>query len=680
MRVRAGLFCLMFMCFAGIAAAQPANGPKKTVVKTIPPAGIDIPARTRSELNRKRVDLDRKIATVARRNQKELVELLPDVEIFSRAVELAISGNTFFKDDEFKVADQLLNLGLERIGELMKGTHSWTQQSGLVVRGYRSRLDDTVQPYGLVIGPKVKIGGEKPVRCDIWFRGRSEKGPELQFIHDRLSKEGEYKLEEGIMLHPLGRYCNANRFAGEVDVFEALEHAKKYYPIDADRISVRGFSMGGASCWGFTVHYPSLWFASNPGAGFSETKRFLHFDMNPDQLPPWYQQKLWNLYDAEAVAGNLADVPTVAYSGEVDGQKMAADIMVAAAAEHELELIHIIGPMTGHKIHPESKAIIEAKMNEFAKLGRVHTPAQIRFATFTLKYNRCAWLVINGLGEHWQQAHVDADLTGPESARTGVMLKTENVTDLSLEFATGENPFAGQQTVNVVIDGQTVPGLSPAGNGAFVHRFRKEKDHWQLADSVPPAAGLVKRHNLQGPIDDALMDSFLFVKPTSPYLNAAVGKWVNSEFDRAVREWERQMRGTARIKKDTELTEEDIRDQNLILWGCPKSNQVIKKIADRLPIHWDTDQFTVGERKFDPGQQALIMIYPNPLNPDRYVVINSSLTYREFDYENNARQTPKLPDWAIVDFSEPPSDKAPGKIVAADFFDEQWKLKPPHQN
>jgi hypothetical protein len=481
------------------------------------------------------------------------------------------------------------------------------------------------------------------------------------------------------MLHPMGRYCNANRFAGEVDVFEALQHARKYYPIDADRISVRGFSMGGASCWGFTVHYPSLWFASNPGAGFSETKRFLRFDMNPDQLPPWYQQKLWNLYDAEAVAGNLADVPTVAYSGEVDGQKMAADIMVAAAAKHELELIHIIGPKTGHKIHPESKVIIEAKMDEFAKTGRVHTPSQVRFATFSLKYNRCAWLVINALGEHWEEAHVDADLTGSEGSRTGITLKTHNVTDFSLDFAAGDNPFAGQQGANVVVDGQSIPGLKSAADGSFVHRFQKDGNNWRIADNTPISAGLAKRHNLQGPIDDALMDSFLFVKPTSPFVNAAVGKWVNAEFDRAVREWQRQMRGTARVKKDTEVTQEDIRDNNLILWGCPKSNLFIKQIAEQLPIKWSASELTAGPRKFDPSQQALIMIYPNPLNPDRYLVINSGLTYREFDYENNARQTPKLPDWAIVDFSEPPSNMAPGKIVAADFFDEQWKLKPAHQ-
>jgi hypothetical protein len=41
---------------------------------------------------------------------------------------------------------------------------------------------------------------------------------------------------------------------------------------------------------------------------------------------------------------------------------------------------------------------------------------------------------------------------------------------------------------------------------------------------------------------------------------------------------------------------------------------------------------------------------------------------------NNARQVPKLPDWAIVDLRTPPNSRAPGKIVAADFFNESWEL------
>ena len=68
------------------------------------------------------------------------------------------------------------------------------------------------------------------------------------------------------------------------------------------------------------------------------------------------------------------------------------------------------------------------------------------------------------------------------------------------------------------------------------------------------------------------------------------------------------------------------------------------------------------------------MIYPNPLNPNRYVVLNSGFTFREYDYLNNARQTPKLPDMAMIDISVPPNSRAPGRVAAAGFFDEWWKL------
>jgi S-formylglutathione hydrolase FrmB len=151
-------------------------------------------------------------------------------------------------------------------------------------------------------------------------------------------------------LHPFGRYSNACRFAGEVDVWEALEDVKTKYRVDDERISVRGFSMGGAGVWGFAVHYSDRFFAANPGAGFSETQAFL----NLRQLPAEHEVKLWNLYDAYSSAINLSQLPTVAYSGEIDGQKQAADVMEAALAELGMPLEHIIGPNTGHNIHADS--------------------------------------------------------------------------------------------------------------------------------------------------------------------------------------------------------------------------------------------------------------------------------------------------------------------------------------
>jgi hypothetical protein len=70
------------------------------------------------------------------------------------------------------------------------------------------------------------------------------------------------------------------------------------------------------------------------------------------------------------------------------------------------------------------------------------------------------------------------------------------------------------------------------------------------------------------------------------------------------------------------------------------------------------------------------MIYPNPLNPKKYVVINSGITFREYAQPNNALQIAYLPDYAVVDLTTPPGPRWPGKIAAAGFFGENWQLQP----
>ena len=99
--------------------------------------------------------------------------------------------------------------------------------------------------------------------------------------------------------------------------------------------------------------------------------------------------------------------------------------------------------------------------------------------------------------------------------------------------------------------------------------------------------------------------------------------------------------------------------------------------ADRLVDERgeDVERIVVGDREYPSDKHALIAVYPNPLNPERYVVLNSSFTFRDYAYLNNARQVPKLPDWAVVDVSVPASSRFPGKVVSADFFDEEWKIR-----
>jgi hypothetical protein len=79
--------------------------------------------------------------------------------------------------------------------------------------------------------------------------------------------------------------------------------------------------------------------------------------------------------------------------------------------------------------------------------------------------------------------------------------------------------------------------------------------------------------------------------------------------------------------------------------------------------------------KLDAKKVVPMLIYPNPANPTRYVVINGGLTFREAHDRTNSLQNPKLGDWAFIDVTEPPTDEAPGKVLASGFFNEAWEYE-----
>ena len=225
----------------------------------------------------------------------------------------------------------------------------------------------------------------------------------------------------------------------------------------------------------------------------------------------------------------------------------------------------------------------------------------------------------------------------------------------------------------VSIDGQAVTVPGPMTDRSWNVHFRKSGDNWAAVDS-PIVAGLHKKHDLQGPVDDAFMDSFIFVTPSGTPIAPGIAPWVESEQNRAIAEWRKQFRGDAQVRKDAAITDEDIASSNLVLWGDPGSNAVLSRIADRLPIKWDATSVTVGSETYSAETHVPILIFPNPLNPEKYVVLNSGFTFREFDYLNNARQIPKLPDYAIVDTTTAPGPRYAGKIITAGFFNEDWGL------
>jgi pimeloyl-ACP methyl ester carboxylesterase len=671
---------ICFLCVLG-GARLLADGPADNLaekVRPIPPAGIEVPEEERNDLEDELKKLKSAIDELAQRKDVRIQELLPDVMIYHKAVSDALTYREFFKPQEVGTAKSLLNDGLARAEQLKRGEAPWTTATGLVPRGYISKIDGSVQPYGLVVPESFTPTGPHRWRLDLWFHGRGEVLSEVNFLEDRRKNKGQFTPTDTIVLHPYGRYCNANKLAGEIDSLEAMESVKRRYRIDDDRIAVRGFSMGGAACWQFAVHYTDRWAAAAPGAGFSETPDFLKVFQNETLEPTWYEQKLWHLYDCTDWAANLAQLPTVAYSGEKDRQKQAADMMAAALKAEGIELTHLIGPDTAHAYHPVTKLEVDRRMDSIMALGRDPMPRYVQFTTYTLRYNRMNWVTVDALGEHWEKGSVRA-LINSNPIEAGVYLDVSNVEALTLSVPAGHSAFSiGLPVTILVTEGDqrhdSIQAPKAGSDRSWQVSLHKAGKTWKVGPL--PDERLRKRHGSQGPIDDAFLDSFVFVRPTGKSSHEAIEKWTQSELSHAIVHWRQQFRGKAPVKDDTAITDADIANSNLVLWGDPASNAVLKKIADKLPIRWGETDVVVGNRKFPAEHHAPIAIYPNPLNPNRYVVLNSSFTYREYDYLNNARQVPKLPDWAIVDVRTPPNARFPGKVVDADFFGEHWQLKP----
>ncbi|HUG66721.1 MAG TPA: hypothetical protein VMM76_03150, partial [Pirellulaceae bacterium] len=617
------------------------------IERRLPPPGIEIPLAQRERLAAEVSKLQEELVGIRDIDKSE------DVELFVKAVDFALLHNEFYNAKDIEKADRLLKSAQERLTQLKAGETPWHRQHGLVVRGYRSRIDDSVQPYGLEIPDDIDF--QKRVPLYIWLHGRGDTATDLHFIDQRQTKPGQIQPPGAIVVHPFGRHCVGFKSAGEVDVWEAVADVARKYQIDFDRMVLIGFSMGGAGVWHLGAHYAGH-VAISPGAGFAETARYQN--LTPEKYPPWYEQRLWGQYDVPDYTRNLFNTTVVAYSGELDKQIQAARVMEEAYREHGRELTHIIGPGMGHKYHPDSLKEILAKMDEAVQRGLDRWPTRVALQTQTLQYNRMFWVEAHGLQEHWRDARVDAEIVDDGH----IKVTTKNISALRLI------PAPHMTEVVIEIDGETVQ-IPYSVNGVPAVSLKRD-DKWQLANPREYREGLKKRIGLHGPIDDAFMEPFLVVLSSRKSSNAKVQAWIEFEQQHFIDRWRALMRGELRVKRDVDVTDDDLLKYHLVAWGTPETNRFLNILASPSsgnPIRWTSDVVQVGGRNFAADHHVPVFIYPNG---DKYLVVNSGLTFREGHDRTNSLQNPKLPDWAVIDIRQPPNELTPGKVVAADFFDE----------
>lgn len=589
------------------------------------------------------------------RSNAERDRLKADMGVFSAGVEKALAFDTAFSPTDIRLIERAIERNTERA---VSTTAPWTTKHGKVIRGFISSIDSSTQPYGVII-PK-SYDGTKPMRLDVVLHGSSKPVgmSELKF----LSRFDEGDEEKGsapdvdyIELHPLGRVENCYRWAGETDVFEAIEAVCRNYKIDRDRIVLRGMSMGASGTWHLGLKYPDRFVAIGPYCGYVDTHRFSETPIpgfiKVGPLPP-HQELGLHMLDSVDYAANATMVPEIACIGDKDTFFQAHVIMGQAYAKEGVPFTNLISQGTGHVIDPKTHAEQMRRITEIAEKGINHDPQQLRFVTWTLKYNRCHWLELLSLGRHYERAEFRASVT----ADAIDVSEVRNITRFAihrpvktLRIAGADIPLPPHQTTDALV-------------------FTKTGDSWRSDGSRKEIKLTGKQPGLQGPIDDAFATPFLCVRGTGKPWNATVNIWAAAELKRFEYEWARYMRGPLPVEDDTEVTEADVRDKHLILFGDPGSNSWIAKALPQLPLTWTRDELRLGAEAQSAQDHSPAFITASPLAKNRYLVINSGHTFHEKEFSAfNYLLFPRLGDWAVIKVG------AEEKIIRAGYFDEEWR-------
>ncbi len=354
----------------------------------------------------------------------EVARAKVDAAIALKAITWMLNHNEWTRKTAVREAQNVVKIGLERTARLRDGQQAVPLKPGKHVLAYQSAVDRSLQPYAVSLPEGWKAGDNTRWPLHVVLHGRSDDMTEASFF---AAHDGKPPVKDStwIQLDVYGRGNNAYRWAGESDVFEALADLKRRFLIDERRMTLWGFSMGGAGAWHLGLQHPDLWSSVGAGAGFVD---FYKYQKVTEKLPE-VQDRMLRIYDSELYALNLFDVPFISYGGELDPQLQTTLFMQDAARQVSAPLAVLIGHKMGHKFDDMNLKTFMAFHLAHSEKGRPEFPGrrELKFVTYTLKFNRCDWLRIDEQEEPYERTEVAS------TYKDGVLsVTTENVRALSV--------------------------------------------------------------------------------------------------------------------------------------------------------------------------------------------------------------------------------------------------------
>jgi pimeloyl-ACP methyl ester carboxylesterase len=603
-------------------------------------------------------ELQRHLDEAVRRDGTAAVEIpemavsllqLEKVQILSR-----LYAESAYRDE---MIGEALKSGLEMARAAAKGERGvLARRKGTVEWAYIARNDGSAQPY--VVHVPESYDGKRPFGLFVFLHGYAYDMNKYNWVQmmlplDEIAEIG--RKTDTICLMPYGRGNTDFQGVGEDDVLEVIRRALGTWKIDADRVVLGGISMGGMGVWTIAAHHPDRFAAVIPISARGDY--YLWHDIDPAALPRWKQKQV-GVEFGHGLLPNL-QMSALILCGSNDtlvnpeqSRRMAAGLKREGCPVQLKEFAE-----ADH--YSWTELILNEPLLDLVRTARRKTqPKAVRYRTWTLKFNGAWWAHVEQMENWLEPSELTARVTGPGR----VEVKTQNVSGVRLELS---SPLCGAQEVEVVWNGVS-------------RRFMLEgrPKTVRLGWEAGPGARPQKRPDFCGPIREGFAGPFAIVCGSED-ADGKTGPGV-----RMAAAWYRYAQGMPRLVQDGRVTDRLIRDYNLILTGTPGTNRFLRRIADKLPIRFEAragdggedPHYVVGDHAIPARDRGLAFIWPNPLNPKRYVVVMSGLTWGKDLAPNHIFDM--LPDYIVFGGRKATDGTDSQEALCAGYFDSSWRLDP----
>jgi len=520
--------------------------------------------------------------------------------------------------------------------------------NGFIRLSWKDEIDNSPQFARTYLPPDYDAKKKYPMIISL--HGYNPPNPE--YIHwwgvtERHSGISDH--DNVIVIEPHARGNTGYEGIGELDVLNVIQLAKKTFSVDEDHVYLMGYSMGGGGTWYFGTRHPELFAAIGPFYGGWD----YHIEIPEEglaKLTPYqkFDNESWSSF---AQAEALLTTPVFVNHGDSD------ELVSPDQSRYVVRMLQRWGYNLRYWEHPGGgHGGFEAE-TELVRWFLTHTlnrnPMEVRVRSASLMSASAHWVRVEQREDPFAFILVNAKVADKHTIR----LNTENV--MQIRLSPGEKLIDHTSPVRVIWNDEDA-GTYTFTDGAIT---LQTKGYFPLQPHKTP--------KICGPISDAQNTPYAIVVGTAssdPMMN----KFCQLRAESIRDEWQIWQHVKPRFFLDTEITDEQIGKYSLILFGGPDENLVTKKLIDQIPLRIESDSISISGQNFPAQNAGVSIIYPHPLNPDRYVVINASNSPDAMFFIN---RLPGNFDYSIAETraigsSEIPFEKG---CVVAGCFDYNWQ-------